>query len=136
MGRLDFAHRTAGMAALFHMADRESAPPNPDADVDAWMGYFSSMYGWMQGFRLPARGPVFPGSFRRRLSSPIQRNYEPVVPSCRAAYSSGYLVFNKRGGNYHRISAGICFGPYSVRCHEALANVSCDSIYLSLSFSS
>lgn len=128
LGGLDIANCTAGMAALFHMVDRASAPPNPAADVGAWVGYFSSMHGRLQRFRLPTRWPVLPGPLRSRLSSPFQRNYESMVPSCRAAYSSGYLVFNKRGCNYHGVGAGIWFEPYSIRYPEALADVSFNSL--------
>ncbi|PGH32604.1 hypothetical protein GX50_04578 [[Emmonsia] crescens] len=132
LGGLDIANCTAGMAALFHMVDRASAPPNPAADVGAWVGYFSSMHGRLQRFRLPTRWPVLPGPLRSRLSSPFQRNYESMVPSCRAAYSSGYLVFNKRGCNYHGVGAGIWFEPYSIRYPEALADVSFNSLSIFL----
>ena len=111
------------MATVLIYPDRQSSSPNPDACNDPGLGNRPNFYGSLPQLFWAARHPILPRIVRGRLSTPLQRHYQPMVSTSRATHSSRCLVRYKWSCHDHRIGIIVWLGTYTFRDTQVLANV-------------
>lgn len=70
------------MAAILVYPHRQGSPPNIDASNDLGLGHRANFHGSLPQLLWPSGYSILPWIVRRRLPTPLQRDYQSMVPSC------------------------------------------------------